>query len=182
MNYLRNYTIVPEEQHHKLLAAAPPEMANVLTMFRDTGARITEIVNAERSHVDDSDRGMRVFVPDRVPSYYGWQRFIYLPDRTANLVRSLIAENQGDRVFHDTKGQPWTADGLRRQFRRLLSAAGVKGVALHDYRRTFASRLLMKGIRGDIVSELLGHVPSDPFERFWDVSEQMWKSVNLGVE
>jgi len=48
-------------------------------------------------------------------------------------------------------------DGLMKQFHKLLHAADLPHMRLHDLRHSAATLLLAKGVHPKIVQELLGH-------------------------
>jgi len=60
-------------------------------------------------------------------------------------------------IFPSQVGTPLTANNIRRYFRRLLKASGLKKIRFHDLRHTAASLMLNQGIPVLIVSKRLGH-------------------------
>lgn len=53
--------------------------------------------------------------------------------------------------------RPWSPNAVTQHFRRVVAAAGLTGVRLHDLRHFHATRLLDAGVRVRDVSERLGH-------------------------
>lgn len=61
-------------------------------------------------------------------------------------------------VFANRKGEPLSRRTLeRRNFKRILTAAGLPNVRLYDLRHTHATLLLLSGENPKVVSERLGH-------------------------
>lgn len=66
----------------------------------------------------------------------------------------------GDRdrvVFTRQNGQPVHPHVLSQTFERVLTAAGLPRIRLHDLRHTHATLLLRAGVPIKVVSERLGH-------------------------
>jgi integrase len=62
-----------------------------------------------------------------------------------------------DLVFASGLGTPLEPGNIRRTWLRIVSAAGVPGLRLHDARHASASFMLAAGVHPKIVSERLGH-------------------------
>ncbi len=68
-----------------------------------------------------------------------------------------VTATASDRVFTNELGDPLRPASVGQAFRRLVDAAGVPVIRLHDLRHTHASHLLMAGVNVKVVSERLGH-------------------------
>ncbi len=63
-----------------------------------------------------------------------------------------------DLVFAQDNGRPLDAHNIsKREFKRLLSLAGLPDIRFHDLRHTNATLLLEAGVPVKVVSERLGH-------------------------
>jgi integrase len=62
-----------------------------------------------------------------------------------------------DFVFADEIGEPLHPNTLRKRFLKLIAAAGVPIIRIHDLRHTSATLMLANGEHPKIVSERLGH-------------------------
>jgi integrase len=62
-----------------------------------------------------------------------------------------------DLVFDRGNGEAMHPEQVSKSFRRLVKAAGVQMIRLHDLRHTRASLLLAAGANPKVVSEQLGH-------------------------
>jgi integrase len=60
-------------------------------------------------------------------------------------------------VLEDEIGLPYHQDTISSRFERLVTAARLPRIRLHDTRHTAASLMLASGVPTKIVSELLGH-------------------------
>lgn len=68
-----------------------------------------------------------------------------------------VTATASDRVFTNEVGDPLRPASVGQAFRRLVGAAGVPVIRLHDLRHTHASHLLMAGVNVKVVSDRLGH-------------------------
>lgn len=68
-----------------------------------------------------------------------------------------VSATASDRVFTNELGEPLRPNSVGQAFRRLLDAADVPVIRLHDLRHTHATHLLMAGVNVKVVSERLGH-------------------------
>lgn len=75
----------------------------------------------------------------------------------AKAVLEEIGRGKG-RVLLNSKGKPWTPDGLENRISLAKRASGVK-LRLHDARGTFATRLRLAGFRRDDIASALGWEP-----------------------
>jgi len=62
-----------------------------------------------------------------------------------------------DLVFPKIDGKPLLPDSITHAWMNLARRAGLKGVGLHDARRTHASIMLKQGTHPKIVQERLDH-------------------------
>lgn len=65
--------------------------------------------------------------------------------------------NDLDLVFTSLKGRPLNATVLYRDFKRILTGAGLPSVRFHDLRHGCATLLLLQGVHPRLVMEQLGH-------------------------
>lgn len=72
-------------------------------------------------------------------------------------LRLGVTASANDRVFTNEGGDPIRPDSVGQAVGRLVKAAGVPAIRLHDLRHTHASHSLMAGINLKVVSERLGH-------------------------
>ncbi|HEV3091292.1 MAG TPA: tyrosine-type recombinase/integrase [Candidatus Cybelea sp.] len=97
------------------------------------------------------------------------RRTISLPRFVRDRLHRHYVE-QGERLLHDGFGRPtpltliferggeaWVPNTFNTAFTRMLRAAGVPHIRLHDLRHTFASMALDAGVDLKTVSNALGH-------------------------
>jgi len=59
-------------------------------------------------------------------------------------------------VFGSPEGKPLNPSILSHEFARIAKLAGLQGVRFHDLRHTFASLMLLRGVKPKVISEALG--------------------------
>lgn len=97
------------------------------------------------------------------------RRTVDLDPRTAAVLRTWRKAQHEERrlvglqptddslVFADPDGSPIHPDSYSQSFDRLVAAASVPRIRLHDLRHTHATILLKAGVPAKVVSERLGH-------------------------
>ncbi|HEX6076273.1 MAG TPA: site-specific integrase, partial [Micromonosporaceae bacterium] len=97
------------------------------------------------------------------------RRTIALPVPLADALRRHRAEQSRERlaagslredhglVFCQPNGRPIERKSDWREWRKVLTEAGVREVRLHDARHSAATALLMLGVPVRVVADMLGH-------------------------
>lgn len=75
-------------------------------------------------------------------------------------------------VFINTKGNPIVGDCLRNRLDDLLTKHKLKGVSLHRFRHTFATRLYEAKVKLKNIQSLLGHSTVQMTERYLHINEE----------
>ena len=131
----------------------------------------------------DVDHDQRVLAVRQTLQYHPGEGFHLVPPKTARSRRIVPLPNavidalkvrheqqETDRlaagvkfwedwglVFTTGFGTPLSPRNDYREFRRLVAAAGLRRVRLHDLRHTAASLMLAQGVNPRVVMEILGH-------------------------
>jgi integrase len=117
------------------------------------------------------------------------RRGIVLPDQLYSLLEehraAQTAERQhagtvwdeGDWMFTQPNGRPISPENDGREWKRLLSDAGVRPARLHDARHTAATVLLLLGIPERVVMEFMGWSNSSMAKRYQHVTAVLRQDV-----
>jgi len=74
------------------------------------------------------------------------------------LLGDAEAWERPDLVFTTAIGTPLNPNNIRkRDFRRILEAAGLPRIRFHDLRNSAVTFMLSKGIKPEVVQEIVGH-------------------------
>lgn len=66
-------------------------------------------------------------------------------------------KSEHDLIFRSDVGAPLRQRTVKREFRRLLEAAGIRPIRLYDLRHTAATLAVAAGVSVKVISEQLGH-------------------------
>lgn len=165
--------VLNEADLRRLLKVARAErhgLRNValLLMSFGLGLRVMEIAALSVGDVLDGQGQLcEVINLQRCMTKGGKQRHVYLSNpRLRQALGDYLAERRADTtqvcllgspLFVSQWGLRFSPNSLQQVFKRLYLAAGLAGASSHSGRRTFATRLIEKGIDIKAVSVLMGH-------------------------
>ncbi|MFA5004606.1 MAG: tyrosine-type recombinase/integrase [Candidatus Omnitrophota bacterium] len=75
-------------------------------------------------------------------------------------------QGDGDFVFVNSRGKPFSNDAIRQKLKKLCSKAGIKPGKLHSFRHTWTAHSIMKGCPSDVVQAIGGWKEKDMIERY----------------
>jgi len=99
-----------------------------------------------------------------------------------------LADDTGCQVGHDLifrsgTGSPLRQRNVKREFRRLLEAAGIRPIRLYDLRHTAATLAVAAGVSVKVISDQLGHASiSFTLERYSHVLPSIQDEAVTKVE
>lgn len=130
-----------------------------LTAFL-TGMRLGELCALNWNAVDFGNDlievNASVWQGQRGTPKSGRTRRIPLHSSLKDLLSSMQGESD-EPVFKNLSGESLTGNSIRKPFRRIQEAVGLKKIRFHDIRHSFASQLILIGQPMKVVQELLGH-------------------------
>jgi len=136
----------------------------LIHLLFDTGMRIGEALSLQIEHIDFTDH--LVHIP---PGKDGESRIVPFTSACAASLQDWLAVKPASRfdqwLFIGGKGRgiagPLTSDGVAGALRRWYQKVGVPYFNPHSLRHLFATRILNRGMRVEVVSKLLGHYNVD---------------------
>lgn len=137
----------------RALEAEKNPLLKLLVLFLlAVGARLSEALTCRWSAVElDSPTPTVTFFKTK----NGKARSVPLSPEAVAVCQELAALRRNEFVFPGRYGGHMTRPG--RAFQRVLDAAGIEGLWLHDLRRTFGSLACNAGVPIYDISKLLGH-------------------------
>ena len=88
-----------------------------------------------------------------------------------------------DLIFRSSTGSPLRQRNVKREFRRLLEAAGIRPIRLYDLRHTAATLAVAAGVSVKVISDQLGHASiSFTLERYSHVLPSIQHEAVAKVE
>jgi len=155
--------------------------AALLEMLYASGARVAEIAALESNQIDLSTGSVRLTGKGNK------QRIVPMYPIALEKIQRYVEESRpmlekGDRsqrLFLSTRGNPLSADAIRRIVKRYVQLAGVTAsISPHSLRHSFATDLLSGGADLRSVQELLGHTNLSTTQIYTHVSAARLKEVH----
>ena len=133
-----------------------------VVLLIDTGTRCGELSKLMWKDVNLDNKTIRVW-REKTSS----ESILHMTDRAYTTLKRRYQTRQSDKwVFtnkdHPNQHRPYLYDTIKRALKR----AGFGDVRIHDFRATFASRLVQRGMSLQEVSILLGHTKATMTERY----------------
>lgn len=154
-NNQRQRFLSPEEirRMYQAMENEPSKVAvAALKFLLLTGARKEEALQARWEDVD-LENGVW-FLPH---TKSGRGRYVQLNSEAQTLLRSLPGSEQSPWVFPSTRDPKKRLNNPRKAFDRVLTAAGIEHLRLHDLRHTYSSLAVNAGVSLSIIQSMLGH-------------------------
>jgi integrase len=191
-----------EECRRVLQAARETEWFALYALALTTGMRPSEYLALKWSDID-WQRGAASVCRTIQHSKAGFlfddtkrkrsRRVVKLQDFVVKALTNLrntqsIASNTGCQVEHDLifrsgTGSPLRQRNVKREFRRLLEAAGIRPIRLYDLRHTAATLAVAAGVSVKVISDQLGHASiSFTLERYSHVLPSIQDEAAASVE
>lgn len=166
MSAMRGRMITPDEMMRMEQAADCPRDRALLAVAAGAGLRRAELSALDCGDID--------YAAGKITVRYGKggkRRTVFLPEAALDALLDLVGRDGRNPLadaWCDLRIPLFTSRGRRRLspigvwyvLRGIAERAGVENVTPHDFRRTFASRLLNAGVDLATVQTLMGH--SDP--------------------
>lgn len=153
-NNQRQRFLTPDEiqRMYQAMEGEPKVVVAFLKFLLLTGARKEEAAQAQWLNID-LENGVW-FLPQ---TKSGRGRYVQLNSEAQMLLRSLPRLESTPWVFPSRRNPDIPINNPRKAFDRILTAAGIEHLRLHDLRHTHASLAVNAGISLSIIQNLLGH-------------------------
>jgi integrase len=154
----------PEEELLVLETMAEPFRAiaklAALTLMRPSDVRLLrrEMVHLEQGVI-------------LLPRAKGGARSVMLSGQAQKLLRGQLEAQEGEWVFPNADGRPFTRNLVSKKFRRAARDAGLKDFHFHDLRHDGATRALNAGVTAPILMQLGGWKTEKMMRRYAAVTD-----------
>lgn len=153
----------------------------MLELLYSSGLRVSELVWLEFSHLDLSNRMVRLWgkgFKERVVPFgeKAQEALIAYLERGRPV---LLKRSQSNYIFvSDASGRPLTRQNVWTLIKRYARRAGIqKNITPHTFRHTFATHLLENGADLRIVQEFLGHSDITTTQIYTHVNRKVLREI-----
>ncbi|QDU82632.1 Tyrosine recombinase XerD [Polystyrenella longa] len=150
----RERILKDEEYAHILSLVKDQEFRDLLTLAWETGARPQELLRVEARHIDLQNR--RWVFPREEAKGKKQVRVIYLNEVAWEISERYRLLHPEGNLLRNTESNPWKPTAVNCRFNRIQKKTGEK-LCLYNFRHSFATRMLEKGVDGITVAQLMGH-------------------------
>ncbi len=145
--------ILTIEEEGRLLDACTSRRTHlkpIVVCALDTGMRRGEIITLCWGDIDLDERLIHIKAYNTKTEQ---ERTLAMTERLFQEVVALyeVSSRQTDELVFGV------SNNVKRSFISACATAGIEGIRFHDLRHTFATRLIERGVPGEMVSKLLGH-------------------------
>jgi integrase/recombinase XerD len=133
----------------------------ILTLFLDTGMRVSEVVKIKLSDVDFKQGLVTVLGKGKKERPVPFSKLTRKElSRYVNKFRSQLDCGDSPYLFPAGNGEHVSISSVQQFVRRLAQKAGLNGVKCspHIFRHTFATRSIANGANVFVIKEIMGHV------------------------
>ena len=175
----QRHRYLSEDELRRMFAAMESEPNQVivaaLKFLLLTGIRKEEGLQAKWEHVD-LERGS-LFLPE---TKSGRSRYVVLNPEALAILRAQTPIPGNPYVFPGrVQGQP--LNNPIKGFKRILAAAGIENLRIHDLRHSFASLAVNAGATLYDVQHLLGHASPQTTQRYAHLTDERLRQVSGAV-
>jgi integrase len=138
------------------------DMAAAIRLLLLTGARRSEILNAEWDWIDWDSKIIRL------PDSKTGAKPIYLSEQAVTVLQQQTATQAKEPGRYVIRGRQKDAPlvNLRKAWVRVCQRAGIADVRIHDLRHTAASIGVASGLTLPLIGRLLGHTQAQTTQRY----------------
>lgn len=153
----RERYLTPEERA-RIKAQVKPDFADFLTALELTGARpFSEMATLTAASINWAASTVTLVVHKNAGK--GKSRTIYVSPALAVLLKRKSEEYPTGPLFRNRWGTAWRSHDATRRMHFATRKLGIPRVVPYDYRHSFITDALAKGLSANLIGELVGNSP-----------------------
>ena len=157
-SHLRRERYVTAEERRRIKDFVKPDFADFLTALELTGARpFSEMATLSAASVNW--KAMTVTLVEHKNSGKNKSRTIYVSPALAVLLERKSEEYPIGPLFRNRWGTAWRSHDATRRMHYATENLGIDRVVPYDYRHSFITDALAKGLSANLIGELVGNSP-----------------------
>ncbi len=162
----------PDEEK-KLMNALPQWLRPIVTIAREAGLRLSNIVYLKWNEVNIFSK---MIILERTKN--GEPHSVPMTENVLNILKALYMDKENDYVFGFGKdGKPFRHWWISKSFRDTCRRVGVENFRFHDLRHDFCSKLVQRGADLYSVAGLAGHKDIKTTQRYAHLSPEKLRST-----
>lgn len=163
------HRVASEEELQKLLGFSPsPVIKSIILFAIYSGCRQGEILSLQESQVNWD---IEYIYWEKTKS--GKPKNLPLSPTLIKILKEVPRPEDSPYFFCSPKlGKPYTREGFKRIFKRMVNKAEIEDFHFHDLRRVFGTRLAELGFKEKDIAELLGHSSTESTGIYIEISEK----------
>jgi integrase len=175
----RERFLTPEQASRLLEAAARslnPQLFSILHLLLLTGARVSELLNAEWRHVDLDRRAWHIPVTKT-----GKSRYVPLSQTAVSVIAALPTFAGCPYLIPNPETlKPFVS--IKHGWQKVRRDAGLPDLRIHDLRHSAASFMINGGVDLYAVGKILGHADHKSTMRYSHLAnETLMRAVEVGA-
>jgi integrase len=144
----------PDDEFEKIFEEFVDWVKPIVLVAKNTGLRRNNVVNLKWSQVDLREK---FIVLDAEEMKNQQSLGVPLNEAAFSVLQGLAKSKKSLFVFCKANGNPYTAWGVTRAFKKACIVANYPDYRFHDLRHDFCSKLVQRGVDLYKVKELAGH-------------------------
>ncbi len=166
----------PDEEK-KLMNALPQWLRPIVTIARETGLRLSNVVNLEWNQVNIFSK---MIILEKTKN--GEPHSVPMTENVLNVLKTFYMDKDNSKensyVFgYGKDGRPFNRSWISKSFRDTCRRVGIRDFRFHDLRHDFCSRLVQKGADLYSVAGLAGHKDIKTTQRYAHLSPEKLRST-----
>jgi len=162
----RRERIIPHEHVELILAKGPQRVAGFLRVLYQTGMRPFSELAKLTAEMIDWNQGL-VKLEEHKNAKKGKDRVVFFTPETLALLRTQAEKHPQGLLFRTRWGTPWNRNNCRNELNRACNETELPRYSPYDFRRTYITNALARGLTANVVAQLVGNTP-EVINRYYD--------------
>lgn len=171
-NEVQSLTFFAEDLMHECL----------VRLFYDTGCRVSEIVNAKWTDIENDFSRNILYVCGKGKGGMSKERTVRISPKTMQKLDEMknAREYESEFIFTSERTKrPFTTRRLNQILKEVAEGSNIGDISSHIFRKSIATNLIENGLPIEYVSEYLGHTDLNTTRRnYVDVTKSLHDKVD----
>lgn len=155
----RRERIIPPDHLDLILTKGPQRVAIFLRVLGLTGMRPFSELGRLTADMIDWEKAVVVFDKHKTANK-GKKRFVFFTPETLELLRRQAEKHPEGYLFQTRWGTQWNRNNCRGELNRACEQLGLPHYTPYDFRRSYITQALAKGLTANVVAQLAGNTPA----------------------